>query len=136
MTETRIHLPCLDEKGIDGRKIYNYRQWLERFKQYEKKHNIQIRQTIKERTITETDCNTKEEKIQKDFLWALRHKATHRITRSEYQTEPDKIKIDKLFNYKTDNTCRKETNTTHEEIFFRAKQSDTETLGDHCGELS
>ena len=41
--------------------------------------------------------NTKQtEKIQQDFLWALGPETTHQIARSEYQTDPDNIRIDKL----------------------------------------
>ena len=43
MTEYRIKIPCLDKKGIDVKRIYNYRQWLDRFKQYTKrKYEIDI----------------------------------------------------------------------------------------------
>ena len=46
--------------------------------------------------MTETDeWNTKGEKIQQDFLWALGLEATHQRTRPEYRTDPDNIKIDK-----------------------------------------
>ena len=53
--------PCLDGKGIYGKRFYNYRQWLERFKQYTKrKYNIDSGKLIKEETITETERNTAE----------------------------------------------------------------------------
>ena len=42
MVEDRIELLSLDEKGIDETKIYNKRQWLERFKQYREKRTRQI----------------------------------------------------------------------------------------------
>ena len=44
----------------------------------------------------ETECDAKEKKIEQDVLWALGPEATHQITRSEYQTEPNKIEIDKI----------------------------------------
>ena len=54
MAEDRIKLPCLDQKGIYGKKIYNHRQWLERFKQYRKRKNeIDIGPLIKEEQMTE-----------------------------------------------------------------------------------
>ena len=97
MTDDRVKLPYLDKKGLDGKGIYNYRHWIDRFKQYTKrKYEIDIGLTKKE-NLTGTDkWNTKQEKIQQDFLWALRTKARHQITRSEYRTDPDNIKIDKL----------------------------------------
>ena len=63
-TEDRIQVPCLDEKGIDGKRIYQYRQWLERIKRYTKRrYNTNIEPLVNEVTITETERNTKEEKI-------------------------------------------------------------------------
>ena len=44
-----------------------------------------------------TEWNTKEEKIQRDFLWALGLNAAHQIPQSEYRTDSDIIKIDKIF---------------------------------------
>ena len=53
MTEDRIKLPCLDEKGLAGKRIYNYRHWLDRLKQYTKrKYEIDIGPLIKEETMT------------------------------------------------------------------------------------
>ena len=121
MTDDRIKLPYLDEIGLDGKRIYNYRQGLDRFKQYTKrKYEIDIRPLSKEETMAGTnEWSTKEEKIQQDFLWALRPKATHQITKSDYRTDPDNIKIDKLKkNYITDIIYRKETNKNQEEISF------------------
>ena len=98
MTDDRIKLPHLDEKGLDGRRVYNYRQWIDRFKQYTKrKYDIDIGPLIKEKNRTGTyEWNTEQEKIQKDFLWALGPETTHQKTTSEYLTDPDNIKIDKL----------------------------------------
>ena len=53
MREDRIKLPCLDEKVHAGERIYNYRHWLDRFKQYTKrKYEIHIGPLIKEETMT------------------------------------------------------------------------------------
>ena len=92
-----MNLSCLDEKRTDGKRIYNYRQWLDRYKQNTKtKYEIDIRPLIKEKTMTGADWNTKKEKLQQDFLWALGPESTHQITQSEYQTDPDNKKIDIL----------------------------------------
>ena len=80
MTEDLKKLPCLEEEGLDGKRIYNHRQGLDRYKQYTKrKYQIDIGLLIKEETMNGTERNTKEEKIQQDFLWALGPKATHQI---------------------------------------------------------
>ena len=61
MTGDRIQIPCLDVKAIDGKRIYKYQQWLDRFKQYTKrKYNIDIGLLIKEGTFTETEWNLRE----------------------------------------------------------------------------
>ena len=52
----------------------------------------------KKDALTETDWDVKEQKIERDFLRALGPEATHQITRSEWRTELDKIKVDKLLN--------------------------------------
>ena len=63
MTEDRIQTPSLDKNGIDGKRIYNYRQWSERFEQYTKKrYDTDIGALIKEKTMTGTEWDTKEEK--------------------------------------------------------------------------
>ena len=71
MTEDRIKIPCLDEKEIDGKNIYVYRQRLVQFKLYTKKKHYSYWTTNQRRSVTETEWNTKEEKIQQDFfgLW-------------------------------------------------------------------
>ena len=81
--ENRKKLPCLDEKGLDGKKFYKYRQQLDQFKQYTKpKYEIDIGPLIKEETMTGTEWNTKEENREQYFLWALGHETTHQKTRS------------------------------------------------------
>ena len=45
--------------------------------------------------MTGTERKTSDKKIQQDFLWTLGPEATHQITRCEYRTELDTIKVDK-----------------------------------------
>ena len=125
----RRQIPGLDEKEIDRKRIHNYRQRLERIKRYtESKYDIDIGQLIKEGTITETEWNTKE-KIQQNFILALESEATHQKARSEYRTEPHKIKIDKLTKlYRIIITGKKQMKLTK---VFWAKQPDTETPEGH-----
>ena len=95
MTEDKKQTPCLDEKGVEEKRIYIYRQCLERFKQSTKrKYDTESGPLIKEETMNGTEWEVKEEKTQQNFLWAMRPKATHQIKRSENRTEPDKIEID------------------------------------------
>ena len=50
MTDDRINIPYLQEKGLDGQRIYNYQQWIDRFKQDTKrKYEIDIGPLIKEK---------------------------------------------------------------------------------------
>ena len=65
MTEVRTQITCLDEKRVDGKKIYNYRQ---RLQQYKRKCDKDIGPLIKEETINATDREVKEKKIQQDFF--------------------------------------------------------------------
>ena len=70
-------------------------------------------------------------KEQQDFLWALGPEATHQMTRSEYQTEPDKIKIDKLLKKYNRYYLLKKYKNNSRGNFFWAKQADMETPEDH-----
>ena len=59
--DQRQNTNTLDEKGIDGKRIYNYRQWLKRFKQYTKKeYEIDIRPLIEDETMKEPNGIQKE----------------------------------------------------------------------------
>ena len=65
----------------------------ERMEQYTKENDTDIGPLIKEDTMTGTERDTKEGKIQQDFLWALGPEAMHQITRSEYRTEPNRSEL-------------------------------------------
>ena len=63
MIEDTIQTPCLDEKGVDLKRIYNYRQWFELFKQYtRRKYVTDIGPLIIEQTMTRTEWDTNEKK--------------------------------------------------------------------------
>ena len=58
------------------------------------------------------------------FFWALGAEATHQLTRSEYRTEPDKIKNDKLINSYNRYYLRKRNEYNSRGDFFgRSKQT-------------
>ena len=85
MTENKIQSLCPDKKRIDRNRIYDYGQWLERFRQYtSRKNTIDIRLLIKNETQTGAEWTTKEDKKQKAFFWALGPKGTHQKPRPEY----------------------------------------------------
>ena len=76
--EDRTKLPCLDEKGLDGKRNYNYLQWFDWFKQNTKwKNEMDFVPLINEKRMAGREWNTEEKKIQQDFLWALGQKATN-----------------------------------------------------------
>ena len=87
---------------------------------YQNKYDTDIEPITKEETMTRTEWNTKEEKVQEDSLWENGPEATHQTTRTKYQTEPNrtKLKSTNQSNYKPDTICRKETNITHEKNFL------------------
>ena len=73
---------------------------------------------IKEETITEFKRNTKEKKIQQDFL--LPWDPQQHVKYHDPKTEPNWTKL-KTINSKNciiDNTARKKTNTTHKETIL------------------
>ena len=78
--------------------------------------------------------NTKQKKIQQDFLWALGPEATHQITKSDYRTDPDNIRIDKLIKPYNRNSLPKINKDKSRGNFFCAKQIDTKTP-DHWQKL-
>ena len=134
--EDRAKLPCLDEKGLDGERSYTYPRWLNRFKQYTKrKYEIDIGPKIKEETMTGTECNTKEETIQQNFLRALGPRATHQIARSEYRADPDKIKVENLIKLYKRYYIPKGNKYNSKRDFVWAKQTDMETPEDHWEKL-
>ena len=64
MTNDRIQIPCLDEKVIDRKKLYNYRQWLEGFTQNTKrKGDTDIGPLIKEEAMNGIKWEVEKEKI-------------------------------------------------------------------------
>ena len=58
-----------------------------------------------------TERSGKEQLIQEDFIWGVGPEALYQITRAEYKTEPDSIKIKDLIRLFTEyylpkrNTC-------------------------------
>ena len=100
---------------------------MERFRQFTKReHKIDITPLTKGEDITETGWTGKAATIQEDFIWEVRPEALHQITRAEYKTEPDSIKIKDLIRLYTEHYLKKR-NTYHNRDFFWVKESENET---------
>ena len=69
----------------------------------------------------------KETNIQEDFIWGVGPEALYQITRAEYKTEPDSIKIKDLIRLYTEHYLPKRNTYHNREDFFWAKQSENET---------
>ena len=119
----------LEVKASDGNQIFTPRQWLERFRQFTKReHKIDITPLIKGEDITEAGWTAeKETNIQEDFIWGVGPEALYQITRAEYKTEPDSIKIKDLIRLYTEHYLPKRNTYHNRGDFFWAKQSENET---------
>ena len=125
----KIVVPNLEAKAADGNPVFTPKQWLERFRQFTKReHKIDITPLIKGEDVTETGWTGKEKAIQEDFNWGVGPEALYQITRAEYKTDPDSIKIKDLIRLFLDLPKR---NTYHNRgDFFWAKQTEEETPED------
>ena len=93
MTADRTQTPCPDKKKNRREKNSKSPTLSGEIEAIHKKNNFDIGPLIREGTI-KTQWNA--EKIQQDFLWAVRPGTTRQITKSEHRIVPDKIKVDKL----------------------------------------
>ena len=124
----RSTVPNLEAKATDGNPVFTPKQWLERFRQFcKREHKIDIAPLLKGEEITETNWTGKEQAVQEDFIWGVGSEALYQITRAEYKTEPDSIKIKDLIRLPLT------TLTTTEEIFSgrsRPKMKHPKNSGD------
>ena len=102
---------------------------MERFRQFTKReHKIDITPLVKGEDITETGWTTeKEANIQDDCIWGVGPEALYQITRAEYKTEPDSIKIKDLIRLYTKHYLPKRNTYHNRGDFVWAKQSENET---------
>ena len=90
-------VPNLEAKATDGNPVFTPRQWLERFRQFcKREHKMDITPLVKRENMTDSGWSAKEQAIQEDFLWGVGPEALYQITRAEYKTEPDCIKVKDL----------------------------------------
>ena len=122
-------VPNLEAKASDGNQIFTPRQWLDRFRQFTKReHKIEITPLIKGEDITEAGWTAeKETNIQEDFIWGVGPEALYQITRAEYKTEPDSIKIKDLIRLYTEHYLPKRNTYHNRGDFVWAKQSENQT---------
>ena len=124
-------VPNLETKASDGNPVSTPRQWLDRFKHFTKReHKIDITPLLKGEDITNSGWGGKEQAIQEDFIWGMGPEALFQITRAEYKTDPDSIKIKDLIRLYTEYYLPKRNTYHNRGDFFWAKQSEEETAED------
>ena len=97
---------------------------MERFRQFAKReHKVDFAPLLKE-DITEWSGK---KLIQEDFIWGVGPQALYQITRAEYKTEPDSIKIKDLIRLFTEYYLPKRNTYHNRRDFFWAKQTEEET---------
>ena len=102
-----------------------------KFKQFTKReHKIDITPLLKGEDITDSGWGAKEQAIQEDFIWEVGPEALFQITRAEYKTDPDNIKIKDLIRLYTEYYLPKRNTYHNRGDFFWAKQSEEETPED------
>ena len=127
MTEQNI-VPNLEAEASDENSVFTPREWLERFRQLTKRdHEFNITPLLKGEDITGTKWTGEEAAIQKDFIWGVAPEALYQITRAEYKTEPENIKIKDLIQLYTEHYLTKHNTYYNWGYFFWAKQSENET---------
>ena len=70
-----------------------------------------------------TEWSGKEQLIQEDFIWGVGPEALYQITRAEFKTEPDSIKIKDLIRLFTEYYLPKRNTYHNRGDFFWAKQT-------------
>ena len=112
-------VPSIEARAANGNPIFALRQWLERFRQFcKREHKMDSAPLLKGEEITATEWTGKEQAIQEDFLWGVGPEGLYQITRGEYKTKTDSLKLKELIRFLTEfyMTCRKETFTITAEI--------------------
>ena len=124
----RNTVPNLEAKATDGNPVFTPKQWLERFRQFcKREHKIDIAPLLEGEEITETNRTGKEQAVKEDFIRGVGPEAPYQITRAEYKTEPDSIKIKDLIRLFTEFYMPKRNTYHNRGYFFWAKQTEDET---------
>ena len=91
---------------------------------------MDIAPLLKGENMTDSGWSGKEQAIQKDFLWGVGPEALYQITRAEYKTEPDSIKVKDLIRLLTELYMPRRNTYHNRGDFFWAKQTEEETPED------
>ena len=100
-------------QATDETPEFTPKELLERFKQLttpQRKIDIIPFKIVED--ITDSGWTGKKQTIQEDFIWGVGPEALFQITRTEYETEWDSIKINDSFRLYTENFLQKR-NTYH-----------------------
>ena len=134
---SNIQLPYLEDTGLDGKKLYTPKEWTERLRHYIKRiYDIDIKPALSGETIpTSTRWTEKEPEKRQDFNWGAGPTAIEKITKGEFNTDPDTIDTEILLQLFKDYYMSKR-NTYHSRgAFFWAKQEENDTREKHWREL-
>ena len=94
---------------------------------------MDITPLVKGENMTDSGWSAKEQAIQEDFLWGVGPEALFQITRAEYKTEPDSIKVKDLIRLFTEFYMPKKIHTIIVEISSgrnKQKRKHRKTSGD------
>ena len=96
-TTNNILLPYLEDTGLDGKKLYTPKEWTERMRHYIKRiHDIDIKPALSGETMPTNNGWTEKEPIIRQVFWGAGPSAIETITKGEFNTDPDRIKTEKL----------------------------------------
>ena len=124
MAEKNI-APNLEAKATDRNQVFTQRQWLEKFRQFTKReHKRDTAPLLKEEDVTDTGCTGKEQLIQEDFIWGVGPEALYQISRAEFKTEPDSIKIKEMIKLFTEPYLPITNTHDNRGVFCWAKQTE------------
>ena len=88
---------------------------------------MDIAELIRGKELTQADWATKENQIPDDFVWGVGPEALYQMTRTEYETEPDKIAIKELIRLFNEYFLPKRNTNHNRGEFFWTKQTESET---------
>ena len=136
-TTNNILLPYLEDTGLDGKKLYTLKEWTERMRHYIKRiHDIDIKPALSGETMpTNNGWTEKEPTIRQDFIWGAGPSAIKRISKGEFNTDPDTINTEKLTQLFKDYYMPKRNTYHNRGDFFWAKQEENETPEDNWRKL-
>ena len=131
-TATKIQLPYLEDTGLDGKKYTHPENEPNDFGKTKRIHNTDIKQILTDDTVPcDGNWDTKEPEIRQEFILGAGPSGIEIITKGEFNTDSDTIKIEKLIQLFRECYMPKR-NTYHSRgDSFWAKQEDNDTSEEH-----